>query len=147
MPSQNSLSDPTTNKMVFTNSQTTAFFENVNQMAIPHATVVKLAEEGILNCLDLTVINDTPIKLTAYNLKQMGGRVTNPNYSTATITTPPFVFGVKSQQRLNMACNLICYNNMVGRLLTESNLQWSCTMYNFKDLWQALKDRKLWCLF
>ena len=33
--------------MVFTAAQTTAFFEDADQMAIPHATVVQLSTEGI----------------------------------------------------------------------------------------------------
>ena len=34
--------------MVFTAAQRTAFFENNDQMGIPHATVMKLQEEGIM---------------------------------------------------------------------------------------------------
>ena len=39
--------------MVLTVTQTTAFFENPGQMAIPHATRVQLAVEGITTVDDL----------------------------------------------------------------------------------------------
>ena len=113
---------------MFTNAQTTAFFKNTNQMVIPHATVINLAKEGIANCSDLAEFYDVTIKLIADNLKKPGGQVTDPNYSKATIATPPFVFGAKFQQRLNIACHLVRYYKMVGRPLMASNLQWSCTM-------------------
>jgi hypothetical protein len=38
--------------MVMTAAQTTAFFENEDQMGIPHATVVQLATEGITSVID-----------------------------------------------------------------------------------------------
>ena len=39
--------------MVFTAAQTTAFFENADQMGIPHVTVVQLQQEGIATIDDL----------------------------------------------------------------------------------------------
>jgi hypothetical protein len=39
--------------MILTAAQTTAFFENEDQMGIPHATVVQLATEGIMSVIDL----------------------------------------------------------------------------------------------
>ena len=108
---------------MFTDAQTMTFFENANQMVIPHATVVKLAKEGISNCSDLAEFYDTKIKLIVDNLKRHGEQVTDPNDAMVTIITPPFVFGVKSQQRLNLACNLVQYHKTVGQPLTASNLQ------------------------
>ena len=124
--------------MVISIAQTAAFFESANQMAIPHATVVKLVEEGIFTASDLCEFDETAIKLIADNLKRPGGRLPDPNCNNplkkATIETPPFVFGAKSQQRLNVACNLVRFYKTVGRPLTVTDLQWSITMSNFKDL-------------
>ena len=39
--------------MVIAAAQTTAFFKNVNQMALPRVTVVQLANEGIVMVEDL----------------------------------------------------------------------------------------------
>jgi hypothetical protein len=44
---------PPFHTMVLTPAQTTAFFENGDQMGIPHATVVQLATEGIISVIDL----------------------------------------------------------------------------------------------
>ena len=40
-------------KMVLITAQTTAFFENADQMGVQHATVVQLALEGIQTVEDL----------------------------------------------------------------------------------------------
>ena len=89
--------------MVLTNAQTTAFFENASQMAIPHATVLKLNNEGIETPMDLSEFDKTSICQIADNLRRPGGRVTDPDDPDLTIPTPPFVFGAKSQQRLLVA--------------------------------------------
>ena len=47
--------------MVLTKAQTTAFFENATQMAIPHATVVKLNQEGISDVSDLSEFDKSSI--------------------------------------------------------------------------------------
>ena len=44
---------PLEKKMVLTNAQTTAFFENRTQMVIPRATVMQLFNEGIATVSDL----------------------------------------------------------------------------------------------
>ena len=128
--------------MVLTNAQTTAFFENASQMAIPHATVLKLNNEGIETPMDLSEFDKTSICQIADNLRQPGGRVTDPDDPDLTIPTPPFVFGAKSQQRLLVACNMIRYYEMIGRTILAQNIKWTPTMKNFKPLWQAIVDRK-----
>ena len=74
-----------------------------------------------------------------------GGRVPDPNPGAppgATIPTPPFVFGAKSQKRIAVACVLVRYYAPVGRDLTAANLQWSTVMKNFEIQWMVLKERK-----
>ena len=60
----------------------------------------------------------------------------------ATIPTPPFIFGAKSQMRLKVAYDLIRYYDTTGRPLTATNIQWDPVMSRFKELWNALKIRR-----
>jgi hypothetical protein len=97
--------------MPLTAAQRTAFFENADQMGIPQATVVQLQAEGIAGVEDLTDFDKETIEQIASNLRRPAGRVPDPNPGAAagaTIATPPFAFGAKSQQRLTHATNLIC---------------------------------------
>ena len=131
--------------MVLTAAQTIAFFEDAAQMGIPHATVIQLQAEGISTVNDLADFDKDSLQQLADNLRRPGGRVPDPNPNAApgaTIPTPPFVFGVKSQKWLLVACNLVRYYNAVGRPLTAANLQWNTVMRNFEIQWKALKDRK-----
>ena len=111
-------------------------------MALPHATVVQLVNEGIDEPSDLSEFDKSSISLIANNLRRPGGRVVDPNDPGSTIPTPPFIIGAKSQQRLNIACSMIRFYDMIGRDLTASNLQYTPIMSNFKDLWKAICDRK-----
>ena len=131
--------------MVFTVNQTRDFYENANQMAIPNATVIQLANEGILTVADLSDFDKQSIKQIADNLRRPGGRVQDPTPGAtvgATIPTPPFVFGSKSQTRLEVAGNLVRFYNTINRVLTPSNVAWSQVMSNFKELWKVIVDRK-----
>ena len=81
--------------MVLTAAQTTAFFENADQMGVQHATVVQLAQEGIQSVDDLTDFDKDALQQLADNLRCLGGRVPNPDPGAAageTIPTPAFVF-------------------------------------------------------
>ena len=51
--------------MPFTNAQKRSFFENANQMTIPHATVTQLANEGIVDVDDLSEIDKETLKQIA----------------------------------------------------------------------------------
>ena len=59
--------------MVFITNQTTSFFENENQMAIPHATAFQLSQEGIVSVSDLVDFDKESIKQIAENLRRPGG--------------------------------------------------------------------------
>ena len=128
-----------------TAAQTTAFFENADQMGIPNATVVQLQEEGIDTVDSLADFDKTTIEQIAANLRRPAGRIPDPNPAAdvgATIPTPPFVFGAKSQMRLIVATDLIRYYVTVGRNNTAGNLQWTPVMKNFAEQWKALEDKK-----
>ena len=88
--------------MVLTANQTTAFIENANQMAIPHATVIQLQNEGIMSVADLVDFDKDMLSQIAENLRRPGGRIPDPNPAApagTSIPSPPFVFGAKSQMR------------------------------------------------
>ena len=130
--------------MVLTNAQTTAFFENANQMAIPHATVMQLRNEGITAVDDLEEFDADSLAQIANNLRRPGGRIPDPTPGAppgATIPTPPFVFGAKSQMRLEAACDLVRFYRTIGRPLTAANIAWDPVMRNFCEIWKSVKER------
>src|SRR5688500_687860 len=113
--------------MVFTARQTTSFFKNANQMALPNRTMIQLATEGMTSVDDLSEFHDESWKQVADNLRRPTGREPDPQPSaaaSATIPMQPFVFGAKSQQRLRAASDLVQYYEVVGWNLTASNMQW-----------------------
>ena len=120
--------------MVFTAAQTTAFFEGVNQMVIPHDTMGALANEGIIAVQDLLDFNKDSIAQIADNMRKPGDRIANPDPGAppgSTIPRPPYMFGAKSQQRLLVACELVRYYETVGQPLTAANMHWNTVDCNF----------------
>ena len=106
--------------MVLTAAQTTAFFENNDQMGIPHETMVQLQHEGIQSVADLA----DSFQQLVENLRKPGGRIPdhNPNAAEgATIPTPTFIYGAMSQKTLAAACNLIRYYQTVGINAASTN--------------------------
>jgi hypothetical protein len=131
--------------MVLTGAQTTQFFESNDQMGIPNATTIQLQNEGISTVDDLNDFDKDTLQQVADNLRRPGGRVPDPTPGAAagaTIPTPPFVFGAKSQKRLLAACDIVRYYEETGRPLTAANIQWNSVIKNFGEQWKALKDRK-----
>jgi hypothetical protein len=131
--------------MPMTAAQTTSFFEQDTHMGIPNVTVVQLQQEGIKTVNDLADFDKDTMEQIAANLRQPAGRIPDPNLAAAagaTIPTPSFVFGAKSQKRLITASDLIRYYDTVGRSLTAANLQWTSVMSNFEIQWKALEDKK-----
>ena len=130
---------------MLTVAQTTVFFENADQMGIPHATVVQLGIEGIVTVGDLADFNKDSLQQLADNLRKPGGRIADPNPAAepgAMIPTPAFVFGTKSQKWLGVACDLVRYYDTVGRDLTAPNMRWNQVGKNFEIQWKALEDRE-----
>ena len=132
--------------MVLTQLQTTAFFENPDQLGIPHETMVQIQQEGIQAVADLADFEKQELQQLADNLRKPGGRIPDPNPNAApgaTIPTPAFTYGAKSQKKLTVACDLVRYYQTVGRDLTAANIQWNQVMSNFEIQWKALNDRKI----
>ena len=128
--------------MVLTNAQIDLFFTNADQIALCPAPALKLADEGILGPADLLELDKKSMMQISDNLRRPGGRVVDPSNLTATIPTPPYVFGAKSQQRLNVACSVVQYYSMIGRILTAPNLKWDPVLFNFKDIWESIENRR-----
>ena len=96
--------------MVITAVQTMAFFENPDQMGIPHATVVQLQVEGITVIQDLADFNKDTLQQLADNLRKPAGHIPDPNPAAAagaTIPTPSFMLGTKSQHCISVACEIV----------------------------------------
>ena len=131
--------------MVLTGGQTTTFFENAAHMGIPHATVIQLQQEGIITVEDLSDFDKDGIEQLAANLRRPAGRIPDPNQGAApgaTIPTPAFEFGAKSQHRLALAAELIRYYEAVGRTVTLPNITWGTALKNFSVQWKALEEKK-----
>ena len=88
--------------MVLTAVQITNFFTQVTQICVPAATMDRLQQEGIASPVDLKDFDDEALKIVKENLQCPFGRVAdpNPNANGATIPTPAFMFGARSQTRL-----------------------------------------------
>ena len=131
--------------MPLTAAQRTLFFEDDAQMGITNRTVIQLQTEGLTAVEDLAEFDKETIEGMASNLRRPAGRIADPNPGAAagaTIPTPPFAFGAKSQQRLIQATNLLRFYDTVGRAVTAANLQWTPVMKNFSAQWKALEDKK-----
>ena len=75
--------------MVLTAAQTTAFFENPDQMGIPHKTMVQMQQQGIQTVADLADFEKHSLQQLADNLRKPGGRIPDPNPNAAPGATIP----------------------------------------------------------
>ena len=118
-----------------TAAQTAAFFQDADQMGIPAATVAQLALEGMDTVESLADFDKETLSQLADNLRRPGGRIPDPNPAAApgaTIPTPTFVFGAKSQKRLSVMCDLMRYYQATGRTATAANIRWTTIGVNFE---------------
>ena len=118
--------------MVLTVAQTTTFFEHADQMGTP---LIQLHAKGTEAVADLVDFDKDLLQQLADNLRCPGGRVPDPNPGApagATIPTPPFVFGAKSQKRITITCELVRFYATVGCDLTAANHQWNTIMKKFE---------------
>ena len=97
--------------------------------------MVQIQLEGIQSVAELADFEKDSLQQFADNLRKPGGRIADPDPNApagATIPTPAFTYGDKSQKRLTVACDLIIYYQTVGRDLTAANIQWNQVMSNFE---------------
>ena len=69
--------------MVLTAAQTTTYFENNEQMGIPHTTVIQLQTEGITTIGDLADFEKDSLQQLPDNLCHPGGRIHDPSTNAA----------------------------------------------------------------
>ena len=96
--------------MFLTKAQETAFFQNAAQIGIPKQLVVQLGNEGITTIDNLVDFEKYIIQQVEDSLRRLGGRIPDPTPNAAlgaTIPTPPFVFGAKSQKQILAACDIV----------------------------------------
>ena len=74
--------------MVLTAAQTTAFFENPDQLGIPHKTMVQIHQEGIQTVADLADFEKQELQQLADNLRKLGGRIPDPLIPTQHLEQP-----------------------------------------------------------
>ena len=131
--------------MVVTAAQTTAFFENPDQIGILHMMVIQLQVEGITGIQDLADFDKDTLQQLADNSRKPAGCIPDPNPAAAAgtmIPTPSFVFGAKSQHRISVAYEIVRYYKGVRHDITVANMRWTQVIKNFEDQWKALKGRK-----
>ena len=123
--------------MVFTAQQTTAFFEDANQMSIPNRTRLQLVNEGISYVDDLKDFSSEDLEQIAKNLRSPGSTL---NAAGTLIPTAPFTIGAKSIIRLKSAAIAVRYYETVGRSTDPANMRWT-VIKNLVQAWDALKNR------
>ena len=130
--------------MVWTNPQTTAFFTDANQMAIPAATLPGLTNEGIDMVDDLEDFDDDDLKQVMSNLRRPGGTIPDPTdvAGVRRIPTPAYVFGAKSYKRLKIAASAVRYYTAVGRETTSVNMHYENVLKDFGQQWDSLLAKK-----
>ena len=87
--------------MVLMAAQMTTFFEDHEQMGIPHTTVIQLQTQGITTVGDLADFEKDSLQQLADSLHCPGGRIPDPSTNAATgatIVMPTFTFSAKSQE-------------------------------------------------
>ncbi len=123
----------------------TAFFENPDQMGIPHETVLQLVHEGISDVQDLADFQPDTIDKIAANLRKPATRVADTSANAAagaTLALPPFVFSAMSQKKLTIAAELLRYYGLVGRPTTAANILWDPVIKDFHAQWEFMVEKK-----
>ena len=100
--------------------------------------------EGIASPVDLKDFDDEALKIVKENLQCPAGRVAdpNPNANGATIPTPAFMLGARSQTRLAATAKCIQFYDMIDRPIDHLNIYWMPVVKNFDIQWKALVDCK-----
>jgi hypothetical protein len=83
--------------MILTTAQITAFFEDADQMTIPHATILQLQVKGIVSPDGLAEFDDASLKQITENLCHPSWQIPDQDPNAAPggatiIATPPYIF-------------------------------------------------------
>ena len=131
--------------MVVTANQTTPFFTEPGQMALPVNTRLAIAQEGLEDLDDLVEFDGESLNQITKNLRSPGGRVPDPDPNAdvgSMIPTPSVVFGAKSQLRIKAAFDIARYYETNGHALSVSNMRWNPVIKTFAEHWKSLTARK-----
>ena len=126
--------------MPFTGAQTTAFFQDADQMAIVNRTATQLATEGIDSVDALGEFEDDDFKQIMSNL-QHPPQIPDPADATRLVNDVPYVIGAKSLRRLKVAAHAIRYYQTIARDTTPNNMHYTNTLKHFETQWKALVAR------
>ena len=114
-------------------------------MALPAATHLAIAQEGLEDLSDLVKFDEKSLKQITDKLRRPGGRVPDPDPNAAAgarILAPSFVFGKKSQLCLKAAFDIDRYYETTSRSLSASNMHWNPVIKTFTKHWKPLTARK-----
>eukprot|EP00957_Ditylum_brightwellii_P183880 14006258-Ditylum_brightwellii.AAC.1 len=130
-----------------TKEQTNTLFKSSRQMEVLKEMLAQFGQEGIKKVKDLPDFSKDNWKQVAVNLKCPQGRMKNldkkkGNDNPSTIPQTLYLFGVRTQKRLQEALELTIYYSMVGHRLTVSNTVYETVIWSFTNQWDGLKDCK-----
>ena len=97
-------------------------------MGLTARTCTYLIEEEITMLDDLDGFDKSILNQMAVNLRRPGGRMLDLNRNTgrgATMHTPIFILGAKTQLRLNATTEIVNHYGTIRYLLTAGNTQWT----------------------
>merc|ERR1711923_320808 len=127
--------------MVLTGLQTTAFFENNDQMGLPHRTRVYLQNEGINDVEDLEeFLTKDSWSQVLENCKRPP-RIPNPAGWGGLVEDQAYRVGAKSLRRLKVAAKAVSYYLNTGRILTAAMMTWSPRLATFEMAWKAIEEQ------
>ena len=126
--------------MVFTNAQTTAFFENNDQMGLAARTRVFLQTEGITDVSDLEEFTTKESWSQVLENCKRPPRIPDPAGGGGMIEDQAYRIGAKSLRRMKVAAKCVAYYNNTDRPLSAANMTWTPRLANFEMAWQALEE-------
>ena len=128
--------------MVLTALQTTAFFEDNDQMGLAHRTRVFLQSEGIDDVEDLEeFITKDSWSQVLENCKRPP-RIPDPAGGGGLVEDQAYRIGAKSLRRLKVAAKAVAYYLNTGRVLTAATMTWSPRLATFELAWRAIEEQQ-----
>eukprot|EP00957_Ditylum_brightwellii_P144552 11011271-Ditylum_brightwellii.AAC.1 len=130
-----------------TKDQTNTFFRNYKQMEVLKEMLTQLDLEGIKKVKDLAEYSKDNWKHVAKNLNCPGGRMKNldkekDNNNPSMVPQTLYLFGARTQKRLQEALELTRYYYTVGCCLIFANTAYAMVIQSFTNQWAGLKDCK-----
>ena len=129
-----------------TTEEVKAFLCDYDQMALEEETRLRLQDKGINVPEDLVEFDEDSVRRIADNLRRPGGCTPDPNSANLLtapgLPTPPFKFGVKSQQRLLKAIQIMKYYDTVNFEIDANMVEYGPVIKDSQHQWKALAECK-----